>query len=160
MIPSYLTPEEAADRLTEYGLEPAEVLATELQVVSNDLDREHTFVGERYVEGQLREFPRNITLPGDTDNAVPSDVLDWVAITAYELHNDDEAPVKQERIDTVTTAWTRGVKSRASRLKKNLLRPYLASAGACEIVAADDSLRYEGAYDPNWWIRGRYVTGY
>lgn len=157
MIEPYLSPTEAATRLGSYGLE-SEVLAVELQIVSNDLDREHTFVGERYADGQEREFPRNITLAGDTEGQIPSDVLDWLAITAYQLHNDDEAPIKQERVDTITTAWTRGVRSRSDRLKKNLLRPYLATNGSAEIVASDESLSYEGAYDRYWPFRGRYVT--
>lgn len=121
-VAPYLTPEEAEARLATYTVE-ATPTVMELTIASDMLDR-RSFIGGPYSEVQERAFPRSETVPGDTENVVPDRVLDWVALTAYQLQEEDEPPIRSEGISTINTTYTRGLRSRVERLKRHLLMDY------------------------------------
>ncbi len=123
MATPYLTPEQATTRLSQYSI-VATPTAKELELASDRLDLLGAFIGAKYAEGQVRAFPRTATVVGDTEGEVPSKVLDWVAITAYELQEEDEPPVKHERISSLSVTYTRGRINRPTRVKRDLLRAY------------------------------------
>lgn len=119
----YITSEAARLRLLEYSITATPTLE-ELRMASDSLDIQGEFIGERYSATQKREFPRTVTVDGDTENVVPQRILDWVALTAFELQEDDDPPVKHERIESLSTTFTRGRRSQPDRFKKFLLRDY------------------------------------
>jgi hypothetical protein len=86
------------------------------------------FVGNPWSESQPRAFPRTVTITGDTENTVPDRILDWVALTAYQLQEEDEPPIRHERISSLSSTYTRGLRSRAERLKRYLLQDYRQSS--------------------------------
>lgn len=126
-VAPYLTATDAQSRLAAYSITAT---PTEMQLIlaSDELDRKGGFIGERYSETQLRAFPRTETVSGDTEGVVPDRVLDWVAITAYELSELDEPPVKHERIESLSITFTRGRRSQPWRFKRFLLSDYRRSS--------------------------------
>lgn len=127
MPAAYLTAADAELRLARYNITATPSLA-ELEVASDDLDLMGGFVGEKLVETQHREFPRDVDVQDDPAGAVPPRVLDWVALKAYRYTLDDDTNHSSERIDSINVAYnTRSGKvSREKRLMRNLLRPYRA----------------------------------
>lgn len=124
MAAAYLTSAQAQTILTGFGLDGSGISDVLLKLASDDLDERRVYIGERYLEDQLRQFPRSITVSDDTAGQVPERILQWVALHAYELTQEDEAPVKSERISKISTTFARGNRSIVSRLKRHLLRPY------------------------------------
>ncbi len=135
MAAPYLTPQAAQTRLAAYSI-TATPTPKELELASDDLDlMGPRFLGTKYTTDltvQMRQFPRSITLPGDTPGVVPEKVLDWVSMKAYGYQIDDEPPVKLERIEDIAQTYTRGKRSRLDRLMDNLLKPY--TRGSYRIV--------------------------
>ena len=125
MPAAYLTTEQATARLTDYEIQAAPSQA-ELRIASDDLDLEGPFVADRFDPAQMREFPRSETVRDDVAGSVPALVLDWVALRAYALSEDDEAPVLSERVSSISVSYARPKKGRVERLMANLLRPYRA----------------------------------
>ena len=120
----YLTAADATERIQKYNLE-ADLTDPFVMMASDQLDYlMGGFVGAKYDHLQHPAFPRNVTLPGDTEGVVPERVLDWVALTAYELFEDHEPHVKSERVKNISEVFVRGRHSQPSRFKKTLLRPY------------------------------------
>lgn len=134
MPAAYLTTTQANARLALYSITTA-LTAKELERASDALDLEGDFVGYPYADDQLRAFPRDVEIRDDVAGVVPDAILDWVALTAYQLHKADEPPVKSERLGKLGQTYTRGKKSRIYRLKRNLLRLYRGST-SYEIVSA------------------------
>ena len=124
MPAAYLTPTQVRDRLAAFDIvstPPAGMCA----IASDDLDGKGGFIGFKLVETQHREFPRDITVQDDTPGAVPERILDWVALRAYQLTEDDDAPVIIESVDKLMVRYGgKGKKSTHSRLMRNLLRFY------------------------------------
>lgn len=133
MPAAYLTPAQAQGRLLDYSIVGIPT-ARELILASDDLDLMGGFAGEKYETDQPRVFPRSVTIRDDDEGEVPSDILDWVALTAWQLHVEDEPPVKSERLDLLSATYTRGKRSRISRIKENLLRFYRGHTGRIAIV--------------------------
>lgn len=133
MPSAYLTPALARDRLARFDITatPSQV---ELDIASDNLDLLGGFVGLKYDPAQHRAFPRSVAVRDDAAGSVPAAILDWVALTAYELSVEDEPGIKSESIDEIAVSYDRGKKSRISRLKKNLLRPYRGGFGRVRIV--------------------------
>ncbi|PLS86469.1 MAG: hypothetical protein CYG60_07100 [Actinobacteria bacterium] len=130
MPAAYLTPTDAIARLAAYGIDGSPTGA-ELRLASDDLDRLGRFVGEKADPAQHRAFPRDVTVQDDPPGVVPPRVLDWVALTAYQLSEEDEPPVTSERVDNLNVAYGgRGKRSKASRLKKRLLFGYRGAGPA------------------------------
>ena len=126
MPAAYLTTQQATTRLAAYEIQaaPSEV---ELRIASDDLDlREGPFVADRLGPAQVREFPRSATVRDDVAGSVPAQVLDWVALRAYQLSEDDEPAVLSEKVSSISVRYARGKKGRVERLMANLLRPYRA----------------------------------
>lgn len=127
-VAAYLTPEQAATRLTSYTVS-ATPTVMELTIASDMLDRKGMFIGVPYAEDQPRAFPRSETVSGDTEGVTPDRVLDWVALTAYQLQEEDEPPIRHERISSLSSTYTRGLKSRVERVKRYLLQDYRQFTG-------------------------------
>ena len=123
MPAAYLTPAEAEARLSRHKI-VGSPLAADLEIASDDLDGLGRFVGEKLNPAQHREFPRTVAVQDDVAGSVPSRVLDWVALRAYQHSEDDEPPVLSERISSIGVNYARGKVSRTSRLMANLLRFY------------------------------------
>lgn len=119
----YLTTQEAEQRLLAYSVAGAPT-EDELRLASDELDLLGGFVGLKHTEGQHRQFPRTINIRDDVDGEIPQAVKDWVALSAYQLQREDTPPVKSEKLDVISTTYTRGKKNRLDRLKKDLLRFY------------------------------------
>src|SRR5215207_3076663 len=118
MPAAYLTPSEAQARLVLYSID-ATPTAKELELASNRLDLMGGFLGLKAQEDQLRAFPRTYVYLDDVEGDVPTAILDWVALTAYQLSQDDEPPIITERIDTISQQYTRGLRSRVDRMKRH-----------------------------------------
>jgi len=130
----YLTGGQAATRLSQrFGIE-AEILASTAEIASDDLDFKGPFIGSPAVETQYRAFPRSVTVQDDVVGTVPSRVLDWVALRAYQLTEEDDAPVTDEKIGSIQVRFARGKRSPQYRLMKNLLHKYRATSGFGRIV--------------------------
>lgn len=128
MPAAYLTATDAKTRLSRHSIVGSPSQA-DLEIASDDLDLSGRFIGVRNTEAQLREFPRSVTVRDDAPGAVPGRVLDWIALRAYQLSEDDDAPVLSEKVSSISVSYARAKESRVERLMQNLLRHYLASAG-------------------------------
>lgn len=129
MPAAYLTPQDATTRLAKYGIvsTPAQAF---LDVASDDLDTKYHYVGERYDDEQLREFPRSVTIRDDVEGEVPSNVLDWVALRAYALTEEDDPPIYTEALDGIMIKYGgHGKRSQHHKLMRNLLRFYRSRGG-------------------------------
>lgn len=130
----YLSPTDAAARLTRYRItgSPNE---TELSLASDEIDARSGWIGNTYASGQLRAFPRSVTVQDDVAGTVPSRVLDWVALRAFQLSEDDDPDVTQEKVDVLSFSYGgRGKRSRTRRLMQGLLKPYRFN-GTARIVS-------------------------
>ena len=123
-----MTPTQAQERLASYGLSGTP-LPNLLRVASDDLDHRHTYIGAPLAlpPVQYRAFPRTVDVQDDPPGAVPGRILDWVALRAYQLGNDDDAPVTSEKVDTLQEQFSRGKRSTQERLMEHLLTEYKAS---------------------------------
>lgn len=130
MPAAYLTPADAGTRIASYGLSlPAPPPEAILRIASDELDLKGPFLGERLGgELQQREFPRDTSVQDDVPEQVPERILDWVALRAYQLAKDDDAPIKAEKIDKISVSYSRGKTSKVSRYMRNLLRYYRHAA--------------------------------
>ena len=71
-----------------FGLTVTMVVA-DLDMAEASLKRMGPFIGTRYAENQVNDFPRSVTLEGDTEGAIPEVVLDFVALRAATLAQAD-----------------------------------------------------------------------
>lgn len=128
----YLTTEEAQTRLSErYGI-TATLTTGDVEAASDELDDMTPFIGSRYSDDiniQARPFPRDETLSGDGEGAVPERVLDWVALRAYQLATDEEPPVTSESAGGVSVSYKTPKVSQTDRRMAALLSPYLRQVG-------------------------------
>ncbi len=129
---SYLTSSEAQMRLTNLELDayPAQGL---LDVASRRLDSLGPFVGNRLDPDQPLAFPRDVTLKGDTEGEVPAGILDFVALEAFRLSQDDDATVQSLSlggIGGISTTFARPAASREERIQRGLLHRYLAKTAS------------------------------
>ncbi len=122
-MPSYLTRQQIEDRLlSRFGYE-AEILDGDADIASDDLDSMRPFLGRKTDSTQAREFPRNSEI-------IQDDVLDWVALRAYQLATDDEAPVSSESAGRVSVSYFRPKLSQTERRMRSLRKPYRNTAPA------------------------------
>lgn len=122
---AYLSDTEAAARLQDrYNITAAPVLG-DLEAASGELDAS-PLVGWRYDLNQEREFPRSVTLAGDVEGEVPEAVLDWVALRAYQLLEDESPAVQSEGARGVNVSYAEPKLSQTEKRMKRLLAPYLA----------------------------------
>lgn len=120
----YLTAEQATARIAEYNLE-GPVTEAFVELATDELEFMHAgWIGTKYDPDQDLSFPRSVTVAGDTEGVVPERILNWVAITAYQLQEDDEPAVRAERVKNISEQFVRGREAQPSRIKKRLLRPY------------------------------------
>lgn len=143
MAAPYLTADEAKVRLSDpatgYGFTAEEVSGIsrgDVMAASSDLDAMGPFVGRRTDPNQEREWPRKFggDLLEDAPSILnpyvtPDAVLDWVALRAYQLSQDDEAPVSSESAGRAGQSFARPKLSRTERLMASLLDPYLLRVG-------------------------------
>lgn len=123
MPAAYLTAADAQKRLSRYNIAGSPI-AADLEIASDDLDLAGGFVGEKLDPAQHRQFPRGIAVQDDPVGQVPPRVLDWVALRAYQLSEDDEAPVLSEKVSSISVSYARPKRARVERLMANLLSPY------------------------------------
>lgn len=133
MPAAYLTAADAKTRLSRYNV-VGSPSAADLEAASDDLDLVGRFVGDRLDPAQHREFPRSVAIQDDVPGSVPPRVLDWVALRAYQLSEDDEPPVLAEKVSSISVRYARGKKGRVERLMANLLRHYRAGTRVARIV--------------------------
>lgn len=62
----------------------------DLELAHQSLKRMGPFIGSRYDSSQADDFPRSITLEGDTEGQSPEAVLDFVALRAATLAQANE----------------------------------------------------------------------
>lgn len=130
---AYLTKEDAATRLLDrYGI--TVVLADgDVDAASDELDGMTPFVGSRYSDDttvQARQFPRSITLPGDTENVVPDRPLNWVSLTAAQFALDEEPAITSEGAGGASRSYANPKVSRIEKLKTALhIEDYLQRVG-------------------------------
>lgn len=72
-----------------FGLTVTMVVA-DLDLAEASLKRMGPFIGTRYSSTQPDDFPRSITLEGDTEGVVPEAVMDFIALRAASLALSDE----------------------------------------------------------------------
>ena len=73
---------------TFFGITATMVVA-DLDLAEASLRRMGPFIGTRYNPTQPNDFPRSITLEGDTEGVVPEAVMDFVALRAASLAQAD-----------------------------------------------------------------------
>lgn len=130
MPAAYLTTEAATARLARYGVDSAPPAAI-LEIASDDLDLKGPFLGETIEPVQYREFPRTPSIQDDPVGEVPGRILDWVALRAHQLVEEDDAPILSERVSSIGVGYGgSGKRSQHYRLMKNLLRLYRARGEA------------------------------
>jgi hypothetical protein len=137
-VASYETNEQMQTRLSQrFGI-TAEITVGDADIASNDVDSLGPFIGSRLADDQERQFPRNVNPDGST-NAVtdpPEAVLDWVALRAYQLSNDEDPAIKSETVGRASVVYLRGKLSRIERRMSGLLTPYLISGfGTIEVAS-------------------------
>ena len=132
---SYLTPEEAHDRLLLFEID---ALPTEgaLAMASRRLDISGPFYGTRAEYGQEHAFPRSFTAEGDVDGEVPDAVLDWVALEANRLtvstggETGDAPPISSISHPAAgSVSYARPKISNQAFLQRGLLRRYQRPTG-------------------------------
>lgn len=138
---AYLTAAEARSRLSDSGTgygftvdEVAGISPGDVMAASADLDAMGPFKGIPADVLQESAFPRLLpplyTAPqGGSPALTPDAVLDWVALRAYQLSVDDEAPVSSEGAGRVSVSYARPKTGRTERLMASLLEPYLLRVG-------------------------------
>jgi hypothetical protein len=102
----------------------------ELRLASDAVDAMGPYIGRRYSDTQERAFPRSITLPGDTEGAVPERVLDAVVeLARSEQSGEDDTPITSHSVldESVTYAVPKTPKS--VRRVGALLSPYWLKVG-------------------------------
>lgn len=134
MPAAYLTPEQAQTRLAAHGFDLLP-LAAVVSIASDDLDLKTPFIGKKLDPAtQHRQFPRDTTVQDDVAGTVPSRVLDWVALRAYQLTKQDDAPIIIEQVNKLSVRYEKGKRSNVARLMDNKLRPYKPHQGHGVIV--------------------------
>lgn len=124
MPAAYITKTEATELLAGMSI-TANLTDVELELASDDLDLQGPFVGQVYSISQLREFPRDTLVRDDVEGQTPLAIKRWVALTAYQLAEEDDPNVTAEKVDDISeTFHGAGKRSRERRLKKTLLKPY------------------------------------
>ena len=123
-MPAYLTVTDAQNRLSTRFDIPATLLAGDVDAASYELDSRGPFVGAKYLTAQTLQFPRSVTIPGDTAGVVPERILDWVALRAFQLSTQDTPGVLGEGVSDDRVRYARPKRSRAERLMRSLLSPY------------------------------------
>lgn len=123
---AYLETQSARERLADYEMTPAEELPTagDLRAASAALDALAPFAGAKTDPAQEKEFPRN------GEEVVPDEVLDWVALRAYQLSRDEEPPVKSEGAGRVSVTYLYGKLSSTERRMMHLLDEWLLWTGS------------------------------
>jgi hypothetical protein len=125
----FLDTDEAEARLqSRYGIEDAGLTAGDLDIAASNLDSRAPFVGEKTHPDQLHQFPRKGIVSGEDDH-VPEEVLDWVALRAYQLATDDKPAVSSERADEVSVTYRFPKRSQTEKRMARLLTPYLRRHG-------------------------------
>lgn len=107
----YMTPSEAATRLSEKYSITATVLIGDLIAASEEL-REHA----PFVEGVDLEAP-------------PSELLDWVALRSHVLTEDEPGAVVEDSMSPFTRKYARPEATQNQKRLERLIRPYLAVRG-------------------------------
>ncbi len=126
---AYLTPAQATSRLAAYDLDgyPS---AGDLLAASMALNDSGPFIGARYAYDQGSVFPRSVTLAGEEENTVPDSVLDWVALRALSLSEEEPDAVQSASAGGVSVSFARPSVPRRERLMCGLLRPYQKKTGS------------------------------
>ncbi len=107
----YLTPTEAATRLSQKYSIDATVLIGDVIIASEELREHAPFVADV-----------------DLDNP-PDGLLDWVSLRAHVLSEDEPGPVTTDNMSPFSRTYARPEHTRNGKRLERLLRPYLAHKG-------------------------------
>lgn len=124
---SYLTPQEAHTRLLNYDID---VLPSPgfIAAATRALDSLGPFIGNVWDEEQVLEFPRDQTLIADTEGEVPEAILDWVALQAVSLSENEAPPITSISLaEAGSVTYASPNYPRVARLQSNLLNNYTES---------------------------------
>ncbi len=125
---SYLTREQAEDRLlSRFGVD-ASLSEGDVDLASDEVDAMGPFMGDRLEAGQARAFPRTWLRPGDEAGVVPEAVLDAVCLLA-KTAGEDDTPVQSERVMSASQTFAVGRVPREKKRAEMLLKPYKTPAG-------------------------------
>jgi hypothetical protein len=129
-VAAYLTPEQAATRLTRFGITYSPN-AGDLDAASDELDSMGPWIGYRKVSDQERAFPRSVTPSGATNEAttVPDTVLDAAALLAYHTGQDEGPAVTSESVLDRSVSYATPKTPQAISRISSLLRPYELKIG-------------------------------
>ena len=127
-MPAYLTRAQYATRTgTAEANAPTDY---ELRLASDAVDDSGPFIGLRYTSTQERSFPRNITLPGDTENVVPERVLDAVVeLARSEQSGETITPITSESALDKSISYAAPVIPQSVRRVQSLLARYQLKVG-------------------------------
>lgn len=123
----YLTATEASSRLLSRFEIVANVLPVHAEMAHDSLKRARPFIGGLYDYNQQDDFPRSITLDGDTENVVPDAVLDYIALRAASLALSDTMELvagESKGVDTLRTS------TNYARPKMSKLEVYLKNVSS------------------------------
>ncbi len=122
---SYLTRQQAEDRLlSRFGVD-ASVTEGDVALASEQVDAMGPFTGSRLEAGQARAFPRSWLRPGDEAGVVPESVLDAACLLAgAEADGEDDTPVTSESVAQVSRSYAVGKVSTSRKRAAMLVKPY------------------------------------
>lgn len=124
----YLDKAAIATRLAARFTITTTVTNVDAGIASDELDASGPFLGEKHEVGQAREFPRTYLRDGDAPGVVPDAVLDWVALAAYRLSEDDDPAISSEGLGDIRVSYASPKLSQAATRMAGLLRPYFRPA--------------------------------
>lgn len=129
---SYLTADEAIDRLIDRAEIEAAITPLDVEAASSELDSLAPFIGGKYDTSGAQElaFPRSINPDGtEGDGEVPERVLDWLALAAYTLTASNSPAITSESIGSTSRTYATPKVSQTERRMAHLIEPYLLKVG-------------------------------
>ncbi len=122
---AYTTPSEAASLLADFGINTAPTRGA-LDLASRQLDSLGPFIGTRFDALQSAEFPRSVTVTGDTVMEVPQPIKLWTALQAHRIVTNEEPALTSISIPQVgSKSYATPKGARAAKLQQGLLDVYL-----------------------------------
>lgn len=130
MAPYLSSMDIAARLLSRFGIATT-IAVADADIASDELDAQGPFIGEKLVTAQARQFPRNQNPDGSINASatVPWQILDWVALRAYQLSVDEGPAVRSEGAGGVSVSYYNPKISQTEKRMEPLLPPYLANIG-------------------------------
>lgn len=125
-MPPYLTNAQIQARLSTRFSVSATITAGDADIASAELDAAGPFIGEKQSTTQERAFPRSLNPDGseNTDPAIPEPVLDWVALRAFQLSEDEAPAVTSESALGFRASYANPKLSQSQARMIRLLAPY------------------------------------